>query len=101
MLETIQALNLIATNPNVRGGRPYIIDTTVTVSDIIIIRLYHNQDADGIASWYNLTLSQVYAALAYYYEHKDDIDQQIHRQIQRATAVKEQRLGNENSVLSR
>ncbi len=58
MLETIQALNLIATNPNVRGGRPYIIGTTVTVSDIII-RLYHNQDADGIASWYNLTLPQV------------------------------------------
>ncbi len=99
MLETVQALNLIATNPSVRGGRPYIIGTTITVSDIIIAKLYHNQDADGIASWYNLTLSQVYAALAYYYKHKDDIDQQIHRQIRQTMAVKEQRLGSQDSIL--
>ena len=101
MLDTVQELNLIAANPDVRGGRPYIIGTTVTVSDVIIAKLYHEQDSDGIASWYNLTLSQVYAALTHYYVFKDEIDQQIRRQIKRATAVKEQRLGNQNSILSR
>ena len=101
MLDTVQELNLIAANPDVRGGRPYIVGTTVTVSDVIIAKLYHEQDSDGIASWYNLTLSQVYAALTHYYVFKDEIDQQIRRQIKRATAVKEQRFGNQNSILSR
>ena len=100
MFETIQSLDLIAANPKVRSGRPYIIGTTVTVSDVIIAKLYHNQNADGIASWYDLTLPQVYAALAHYYKYKEAVDRQIRRQIQRATAVKEQRLGNQNSILS-
>jgi uncharacterized protein (DUF433 family) len=98
-METIQALNLIATSPYVRSGRPYIIGTTVTVADVVMARLYHNQDAEGIAQWYNLALPQVYAALAYYYEHKDEIDAQIRDQVQRAKTLKEQRLGSQDSLL--
>jgi uncharacterized protein (DUF433 family) len=98
-METIQALNLIATSPYTRSGRPYIIGTTVTVADVVMARLYHNQDAEGIAQWYNLALPQVYAALAYYYEHKDEIDAQIRDQVQRAKTLKEQRLGSQDSLL--
>jgi uncharacterized protein (DUF433 family) len=98
-METIQALNLIATSPKVRGGRPYVIGTTVTVTDVIMARLYHNQEVEGIASWYDLTLSQVYAALAYYYEHKEEVDEQIREQVRRAKAVKEQRFGSQDSLL--
>ena len=100
MLDTVQTLNLIAINPQVRKGRPYILGSTVTVSDVVIARLYHKQDADGIAGWYNLSLSQVYAALAYYYEHQALIDEQIRQQIQRAKELKEQRVGQQNSLLS-
>ena len=70
-METIQTLQLIATNPDVRSGRPFVVGTTVTVADIVIAYLYHGQDADGIASWFNLSLSQVHAGLAYYYAHKE------------------------------
>ena len=99
-MNTIQSINLIATNPKVRNGRPFIIGTTLTVADIAIAKIYHGQDADGIASWYGLTLPQVYAGLAYYYEHKADMDDQIRALILQAEALKNERVGNEGSLLS-
>ena len=35
------------------------------------------RSADEIAVEYNLTLADVYAALAYYYDHREKIDQSI------------------------
>ena len=98
--EQIQAIQVIAVNPKVRNGRPFIIGTSVTVTDVAIAKNYHNQDADGIADWYGLTLPQVYGALAYYYEYKAELDQTIRTQIKRAEGFKEKRIGNENSLLS-
>ena len=97
----IHSINVIATNPKIRNGRPYITGTTVTVADIAITKIYHSEDADGIAAWYGLSLSQVYAALSYYYEHKPEMDEQIQRQIKRAEELKEKRVGNERSLLPR
>lgn len=99
-MESIQSINLIAIDPQVRSGRPYIISTTVTVADIAVAKIYHGQDVDGIADWYGLSLPQVYAALAYYYEHKSVIDEQIQQQIRKAESFKEKRVGNEGSLLS-
>lgn len=92
-MDVIQSINLIAINPNVRKGRPHIVGTTVTVVDIAIAKIYHFLDADGIAEWYGLSLSQVYAALAYYYDHKEAIDELIREQIRRAEALKAGRVG--------
>lgn len=86
-MTTIQAIEAIGTDPDIRSGRPYIVGTTVTVSDVAIARLYHGLDAEGIADWYGLSLPQAYAALAYYYEHKRAIDDQIRAQIRRAEAL--------------
>jgi uncharacterized protein (DUF433 family) len=99
--DTVQSINLIAMNPRIRNGRPYLIGTTVTVADVAIAKVYHNQDADGIAEWYSLTLAQVYAALAYYYEHKAELDEQIRQQIRRTEALWEKRPGNDGSILPR
>ena len=98
-MNTLQSINLIAINPNIRRGRPHIVGTTVTVADVAIARIYHGQDADGIADWYSLSLAQVYAALSYYYDHKTEIDEQIRVQIRRAEALEEGRIGNEGSLL--
>lgn len=97
----MQSINLIAINPKVRKGRPYIVGTTVTVADVAIAHIYHRQNADGIADWYSLTLPQVYAALSYYYDHKSDMDEQIRTQIRHAEELEEKRVGNEGSLLSR
>jgi uncharacterized protein (DUF433 family) len=101
MEATIQSINLIGINESVRNGRPYIIGTTITVADVAIVKIYHGQDADGIAEWFDLTLPQVYAALAYYYEHREEMDGQIRHQIQRASELKEKRVGSERSLLPR
>ena len=98
MEATVQSINLIGINENVRNGRPYIIGTTVTVADIAIVKIYHEQDADGIAEWFDLTLPQVYAALAYYYEHQEEMDGQIRAQIQRAKELKENRVGDRHRM---
>lgn len=100
-MDVMQSINLIAINPNVRSGRPYILGTTITVADIAIVKIYHGQDPDGIAAWYDLSLPQVYAALSYYYDHKAEMDDQIREQIRRAQELKEKRVGNARSLLSR
>ena len=98
-METIQSINLIAINPKIRSGRPFIVGTTITVADIVIAKIYHGLDTDGIADWYSLTLSQVYAALAYYYEHRTAMDEQVRALIKRAESLAEQRPGGEHSLL--
>ncbi len=99
-MTTIQAIETIGTDPDIRSGRPYIVGTTVTVADVAIARLYHGLNAEGIADWYGLDLHQAYAALAYYYQHKAAIDDQVRAQIRRAEALKEQRVGAADSLLS-
>ena len=96
----IQSINLIGTDEKVRGGRPYILGTSVTVADVAIVKIYHGQNADGLADWFGLTLPQVYAALAYYYDHKAEMDDQIRKQIKRAEELKEKRIGSGDSLLS-
>lgn len=44
-MNTVQTINLIATNPDIRNGRAYILGTTVTVADIALTKHYHGQDA--------------------------------------------------------
>ena len=83
---------MIVVDPNVRNGRRFILGTSVTVADVAIAKLYHALNADAIADWYALTLPQVYSALAYYYEHKTEVDQPVCSQIRRAEALKEKRV---------
>lgn len=90
---TILSINLIGKSEKVRNGRPFIIGTSVTVADVAIVKIYHGQDANGIAEWFTLTLPEVYAALAYYYENREAMDEQIRAQIQRAKQLKEERIG--------
>ena len=74
-MTTIQAIQAIGTDPNIRSGRPYLVGTTVTVAHVALVRLYQGLDAEGIADRYGLSLPQTYAALAYYYDHKTEIDE--------------------------
>jgi uncharacterized protein (DUF433 family) len=98
-MTVIQHLDLIATNPHVRGGRPFIMGTTVTVADIAVAKVYQMLDADGIADWFDLSLPQVYAALAYYYDHKVEIDQSIEDRRRLAAEMKEKRVGSRHQPL--
>jgi uncharacterized protein (DUF433 family) len=87
-VETILSINLIVSNPQVRGGRPCIAGTGLRVSDVVLAHLFHDQTPDEIAAGYAVSLASVHAALAYYYEHKDDIDADLRQQIEKARRLK-------------
>ncbi len=62
---------------DVAGGKPRIAGHRITVQNIVIWHERMGLSADEIAAEYNLTLSEVYAALAYYYDHQAEIDESI------------------------
>lgn len=98
-MEAIQSINLIAINPKVRGGRPCIAGTGLRVTDIVIVYLFHTRTPGEIASDYDISLAQVHAALAYYYEHKADLDADIRQQIDKAKDYRERQVGSDGSSL--
>lgn len=71
----------IQINPDVRGGRPAIVDTRLTVADIVIMYLRLNQSLPEIAGKYDVSLAAVYAAMTYYYDHQREIDADIENDI--------------------
>jgi len=100
MAETIQRIDFIATNPDVRGGRPCIAGTGIEVSALVVAHIVHGRTVDEIASDYKLSLAQVHAALAYYYAHKTAMDKMMRERQQIAQAMKEQGIGSRRPSVS-
>lgn len=67
----------IEITPGIAGGKPRIAGHRITLQDVVIWHERFGLSADEIASEYSLTLGDVYAALAYYYDHREGIDQAI------------------------
>ena len=65
----------IVCDPNKRHGRPRINGTGITVHDIAN-DFNHGMTADEMIDAFDLTPGQVYAALSYYFDHKEQIDQE-------------------------
>lgn len=57
------------------GGRPRIANTRISVADVATMRLKMNLSLGEIAGIYDLSLAAVYAAMSYYFDHRDEIDQ--------------------------
>ncbi len=93
-MATIESINLISIDPNVRGGRPCIAGTGLRVTDVVMATLFHQRTPGEIASDYEISLAQVHAALAYYYQHKTDLDADIRQQIETARELKEKQVGS-------
>lgn len=67
----------IEVTPGIAGGKPHVAGHRITVQNVVIWHERMGLSADEIAAEYNLTLSEVYAALAYYYDHRVEIDESI------------------------
>ncbi len=77
MTTAIDIGTLITRNPKIRGGRPIIVGTGMSVRRIVgwyQLGLSPEEIAQEIP---HLTLAQVYAALAYYHANRDEIDTDI------------------------
>ena len=63
--------------PGVAGSKPRIAGHRITVQNVVIWHEHLGKSADEIATEYDLTLADVYAALAYYFDHRAEIDESI------------------------
>ncbi len=67
----------IVTTRGTAGGKPRIAGRRITVQQVAIWHERLGMSPDEIASGYDLTLGDVYAALAYYQDHRPTIDASI------------------------
>ena len=68
------SINYIAINPEYCAGKPRIAGTRIPVATIAQLYLEMGETLEAIASEYDLTKASVYAAMAYYYDYKSEID---------------------------
>ena len=62
---------------NIRGGKACLVGTRIAVSDIVIWHFRQGESLDEIGVTYDLPLAAVYAALCYYFDHKQEVDDEI------------------------
>ena len=67
----------IAISEDVAGGKPRIAGHRITVQHIVIWHERMGLSADEIASNHGLSLAEIHAALTYYYDHRQEIDEAI------------------------
>lgn len=75
-MTTLNLEGLIVKKPKLRGGRPIIAGTGVTVRTIVG-HYKLGLSAEEIADEMNLNLAGVYAALAYYHLNRAEIEADI------------------------
>ena len=90
------------TVPHIRldeHDRPWLDDSNTKVIEVVLDHLAYGWNAETIQENHpQLSLAQVYAALAWYYDHQAEIDAEIERQDQRIRAL---RAASEPSALQR
>lgn len=77
----------IIASPATRGGKPCIAGTRIAVHDIALNYLRLGLSLEQVAARYDLPMAAAHAAMAYYYEHREQIEAEIdaeHDAIERA-----------------
>jgi uncharacterized protein (DUF433 family) len=68
----------IEVNPQRCGGRPCIAGTRIRVQDIYVWHELQGRSPEEIVTDFKqLTLADVHAALAYYHDHREEIEAEI------------------------
>jgi uncharacterized protein (DUF433 family) len=74
---TVDIGTLITRTPDVRGGRPRIVGTGVTVQCVVGWYKLGLSPEEIVEEFGHLTLAQVHAALAYYHANQEEIESAI------------------------
>ena len=73
---------------------PTLTGTRIKVVEIVLDHLAHGSGAEEIQRQFpHLTLGQIHSALAYYYDHQEEVDQDIARRLQKVGEI-QSRLGD-------
>lgn len=67
----------IVTTPDALGGRPRIAGTRISVAQIAMAYLRAEESVSTLAEDYDLSPAQIHAAMAYYFDHKAEIDRAL------------------------
>jgi uncharacterized protein (DUF433 family) len=67
----------IEITPGICGGKPRIAGHRIAVQNIVAWHEHMGRSAEEIAAEYDLSLADVYAALAYYFDHREEIDRRM------------------------
>jgi len=78
----------IEVTPGVAGGKPRIAGHRITVQNVVVWHERLGMSADEIATEYGVTLADVFAALAYYHDHREEIEQAIQDDAEVVTALR-------------
>jgi uncharacterized protein (DUF433 family) len=77
-MEPVTEKSHIECTPGVCGGKPRIAGHRIRVQDIYICHELKGMSPDEILQAYpSITLADVHAALAYYWDHREEIQRQI------------------------
>ena len=76
-METTVERKHIETTPGVCGGQPRIAGHRIRVQDVVLWIEQGQSPDEIVSSFAQLSLADVHAALAYYYDHRQAMDAQI------------------------
>lgn len=68
----------IEVTPGVVGGKPCVAGRRIAVHHIVRWHERQGRSAEEIAAEHDLSLADVYAALAYYHDHRDAINRELY-----------------------
>ena len=72
-------------------GTPRIAGTRIRVQDVFVWHELQGQSADEIVSRFpQLTMADVYAALSYYWDHRDEIQRDMQAESDLVTRLRQQ-----------
>ncbi|MBK7870103.1 MAG: DUF433 domain-containing protein [Saprospiraceae bacterium] len=80
----------IVKTPGIAGGSPRIAGHRIRVKDIVTWYEYLGMSADEIAAAYDLELADIFAALAYYHSHLEELQQSWREEEKLVEALKKQ-----------
>jgi len=65
------------------AGVPVIVGTNMKVTELVVERMAYGWSPEELHFQHPyLTLGQIYSALAYYWDHREELDQDIERRLQ-------------------
>ncbi len=68
----------IVSTPDTCGGKPRIAGSRIRIKDVVV---WHDRQgmtpSEIVSKWPHLTLASIYAALAYYHDHREEINSDL------------------------
>jgi len=72
-----------------KDGVPMIAGTTIKVSEMVLEKMAYGWSPEELYFQHPyLTLGQIYSALAYYWDHQDEMDADIERRLERVEQIR-------------